>query len=92
MSTLVANDRITQRIHILESLAATAIAMRGVELEVEDEGPRALLHDALAELQVTIAELRELLGSESNEEDALAPESVQEDPVVAMVRERMHHR
>ena len=81
MTTLVANDRI-QRIHILESLAATAIAMRGVELEVQDEAPRSLLHDALAELRVTIAELREIL----------VPESAQEDPVVAMVRDRMRHK
>lgn len=101
MTTLVASDRVTQRIHVLERLAATAIAMRAVELEVEDEGSRSLLHDALSELRFTIAELRDLLGPEhqqddpsgaSDQADGSAPESDEEDPVVVMVRERMRHK
>jgi hypothetical protein len=50
-----------QRIHILERLAATAIAMHAVELEMTDSSSRPLLHDALDELRSTIAELRGLL-------------------------------
>lgn len=49
-----------QRIHILERLAATAVALHAVELRMTDAS-RPLLHDALEELRSTIIELRGLL-------------------------------
>jgi HPt (histidine-containing phosphotransfer) domain-containing protein len=58
-----------QRIHILERLAATAIALHAVELEMT-AASRPLLHDALDELRSTIIELRGLLTEDEPQESA----------------------
>jgi hypothetical protein len=62
-----------RRIHILERLAATAIAIHAVELEMSDAS-RPLLHDALDELRSTIIELRGFLTEdEPQESEPLQP-------------------
>src|SRR5437899_2598698 len=60
MTRVDADERVDQRTLILESLAATAAAMRGVELQLTAEVPRRLLSDAISELNRTIAELRRM--------------------------------